>query len=65
MGIMRLRTLALALALSFGVTGMVQTAGAKQTVRHAKIQKAKKFKQSKASRVKPRKAKKVKPARRG
>ena len=53
------------MALTFGATIMVQTAGAKQTVRHTKSRNAKQFKQSKASKVKPRKAKKVKPARRG
>ena len=70
---MRLRTLALALALSCGVTGMVQAAAKKPAVRSAKRQKIKKikktktpkrFKQSKASKVKPRKAPKIKRAHR-
>lgn len=65
LGSRRFRTLALALALAFGATGVVQAAGAKQTVRKTKRQNAKRFKQSKASKVKPRKAKKVKHARRG
>jgi hypothetical protein len=56
---MRLRTLALALALSFGVTGMADAAARKpkmQRVNKVKIQKTKRWKQSKASKVKPRKA---------
>jgi hypothetical protein len=60
---MRLRTLALALALSCGATGMVQAAAKKPAVRRAKrvkIKKTKQYKQSKASKVKPRKVKKVK-----
>ena len=65
MGIMRLRTLALALALTLGATTLVQASSAKQTVRHTKIQKSKRFKQSKASKVKPRKARKINPARHG
>jgi hypothetical protein len=63
---MRFRTLALALALSCGVTGVVEAAAKKPVVRRAKRQKIKqqkKFKQAKASKVKPRKAKKVKRAR--
>jgi hypothetical protein len=65
---MRFRTLALALALSFGITGGVQAAAKKPAVRSAKRQKfkkskpGKKFKQSNAGKVKPRKAKKVKRA---
>jgi hypothetical protein len=65
---MRFRTLALALALSCGVTGLVQAAPGKTTVHRAKRQKIKKvkpgkrFKQSKAAKVKPRKARKVKHA---
>jgi hypothetical protein len=64
---MRLRTLALALALSCGVTGVVQAASKKPAtyrVKRQKIQKTKRFKQSKASKVKPRKATKVKPVKR-
>jgi len=72
---MRLRTLALALALSCGITAVVQAAAKKPVVQTAKRKKAKKtakvkkakktktpkkFKQSNASKVKPRKAKKVK-----
>ena len=56
---MRLRTLALALALSCGVTGMAEAAARKpkvQRVKKVKIQKTKRWKQSKASKVKPRKA---------
>jgi hypothetical protein len=56
---MKLRTLALALALSSGAATMVQAAGQKPVVRKAKkvkMQKSKKYKQSKASKVKPRKA---------
>jgi hypothetical protein len=65
MGIMRFCTLALALALGIGATGMAQASPAKQKTYHApKYKKGKKFKQSKASKVKPRKAKKVKRARR-
>ena len=60
---MRFRTLALALALTCGVTGVVQASAKKPAVRRVKspkIKKTKRFKQSKASKVKPRKAKKVK-----
>jgi hypothetical protein len=62
---MRLRTLALALALSSGAATMVQAAGQKPVVRKAKSFKAKsfkakKYKQSKAVKVKPRKAPKHK-----
>jgi hypothetical protein len=60
---MRFRTLALALALSCGVAGVVQAAAKKPPVyrvKRQKIQKTKKYKQSKASKVKPRKVKKVK-----
>jgi hypothetical protein len=62
--IMRFRTLALALALSCGVTGMVQAAPKKtvHAVKYPKATKSKRFKQSKASKVKPRKAKKFKRA---
>jgi cytochrome c556 len=65
---MRLRTLALALALSCGVTGMIQAAPKKTAVRRAKtykakkVKKARKFKPAKASKIKPRKAKKFKRA---
>ncbi len=60
---MRFRTLALALALSCGLTGVVQAA--KKPASHQKAKKYKpnkRFKQSKASKYKPRKAKKVKHA---
>ena len=60
--IMRLRTLALGLALSCGVTGMIQAAPKKTAVKVPKAKKDKRFKQSKASKVKPRKAKKTKRA---
>jgi hypothetical protein len=65
---MRFRSLALALALCFGSTAMVQAAPAKQkTFKAKKIKKAKQNKASKrvvtkASKVKPRKAKKTKTA---
>ena len=65
---MRLRTLALALALSFGVTGMAEAAAKKPKVQRLnkpqkfKIQKTKRYKQSKASTIKPRKAEKIKRA---
>jgi hypothetical protein len=62
---MRLRTLALALALSCGVTGLAEAAARKPKVQRAKkvkIQKTKRWKQSKASKVKSRKAPKVKHA---
>ena len=62
---MRFRTLALALALSCWIGGVVEAAGKKPAVRRAKnqkIKKTKRFKQSKASTVKPHKAKKVKRA---
>ena len=64
---MRFRTLALALVLSCGVTGVVEAAKkpAVQPARHQKAKKYKpnkKFKQSKASKYKPRKAKKIKHA---
>ena len=62
---MRLRTLALALALSCGATGLVQAAAKRPSVQRAKrvkVKKTKRFKQSKASKVKPRKAKTVKRA---
>jgi hypothetical protein len=67
---MRLRTLALALALSCGVTGGIAEAAArKPKVQRfkspkVKIQKTKRYKQSKASKVKPRKAVKIKRAHR-
>ena len=66
---MRLRTLALALALSFGVTGMAEAAAKRPKVQRfkspkVKIQKTKRYKQSKASKVKPRKAMKIKRAHR-
>jgi hypothetical protein len=61
--IMQFRTLALALVLSCGVTGMVQAAPKKtHAVKAPKARKDKRFKQSKASTVKPRKAKKTKRA---
>ena len=61
--IMRFRTLALALALSCGVTGLVQAAPKKvHAVKVPKAKKGKRYKQSKASKVKPRKAKKIKRA---
>jgi hypothetical protein len=60
---MRLRTLALALALCCGVTGMIQAAPKKvHAVKVPKAKKDKRFKQSKASKVKPRKAKNTKRA---
>ena len=55
---MRLRTLALALALSFGITGMVEAKPRKAKIvrpKKVKIQKTKRYKQSKASKVKARK----------
>jgi hypothetical protein len=61
--IMQFRTLALALALSSGVTGMVQAAPKKtHAVKAPKTKKGKRYKQSNASKVKPRKAKKTKRA---
>jgi hypothetical protein len=51
--------LALALALSFGVTGMAEAAARKpkmQRVKKVKIRKTARYKQSRASKVKPRKA---------
>ena len=60
---MRFRTLALALVLSCGLTGVVHAA--KKPATHQKIKKykpSKRFKQSKAAKVKPRKAKKIKHA---
>ena len=62
---MRLRTLALALALSCGVTGGIAEAAKKPKVQRfknpkVKIQKTKRYKQSRASKVKPRKAPKIK-----
>ena len=61
---MRLRTLALALALSFGITGMAEAAAKRPKVQRSKspkikktkIRKTQKWKQSKASKVKPHKA---------
>jgi hypothetical protein len=65
---MRLRTLALALALSCGVTAGIAEAAARkpkvQRFKKVKIQKTKRYKQSKASKVKPRKAPKIKRAHR-
>ena len=55
---MRFRTLALALALSCGVTGALQAAK-KPVYKQQKVKKSKKFKQ-KAVKVKPYKTKKVK-----
>ena len=61
--IMRLRTLALALALSCGAMGVIQAAPKKaHAVKVPKAKKDRRFKQSKASKVKPRKAKKTKRA---
>jgi hypothetical protein len=62
--IMQFRTLALALALSCGVTGMIQAAPKKtaHAVKAPKTKKGKRYKQSQASKVKPRKAKKIKRA---
>ena len=65
---MRIRTLAIALALSIGATGLVQAAPKNPAVRRAKRVKVKKMKpgkrmkQAKATRVKARKAKPVKRA---
>ncbi len=62
---MRFRTLALALALTCGSTGVVDAAARKPAVRRAKhleIKKQKKFKQAKAFKVKHYKAKKMKRA---
>ena len=62
---MRIRTLALALALSFGVTsGIAEAAARKPKVQRfkspkfkkTKIRKTQRWKQSKASKIKPRKA---------
>ena len=67
---MRLRTLALALALSCGVTGGIAEAAARKPKVQRfkspkiKIQKTKRYKQSKASKVNPRKASKFKRAHR-
>ena len=57
---MRIRTLALALALSSGALTMADAASQKPVVRKFKVKKfkPKKYKQSKANNVKPRKAKK-------
>jgi len=58
---MRIRTLALALALGCGMTTMVE---AKQKPVHkVSVKKSKGYKTNKANRVKPRKVKKVKPRR--
>jgi cytochrome c556 len=59
---MRFRTLALALALSCGVGGVVQASPKKPVARSAQRKTTKKFRQAKASKVKPRKAKKFKRA---
>jgi hypothetical protein len=61
---MRLRTLALALALSCGATGMAQAAKKpkvqkSQKFKKTKIKKTKRYKQSNAYKVKPNKAKKA------
>ena len=56
MAAMSFRNLALALALSFGVTAVLPAATKKTAVYKAKRFKPKKYKQSKASKVKPRKA---------
>lgn len=64
---MRFRSLALALALSFGITGLVQATPKNATVKPAKSHKPKKYKpskqhkQAKAGKTKPHKAKKHKP----
>jgi hypothetical protein len=59
---MRIRALALALALVCGAPTMVQAAFKKPVVQKAKVKKfkPKKYKQSKAAHVKPRKAPKHK-----
>jgi hypothetical protein len=60
---MRLRTLALALALSFGVTGMADAAARKtkvQRFKSPKMKKTKRWKQSKLSTVKRHKATNIK-----
>jgi hypothetical protein len=57
---MRLRTLALVLALGCGAATMVQAAGQKPGVYKAKSFKVKKYQESKAAKVKPRKAPKHK-----
>ena len=60
---MRFRTLALALALSCGVTGVVQAKQhAPKPQKTKKYKPSKRYKQSKAAKVKPRKARKVKHA---
>ena len=62
---MRLRTIALALALSFGITGMADAAAKKTKVhrfKNPKIKKDKRYKQSKLSTVKRHKAVKIKTA---
>jgi hypothetical protein len=68
---MRIRTLALGLALCCGLTGLAQAAGnktpinsQKATVKQLKKRNAKRIKQSNAAMYKPRKAKKVKIAKR-
>jgi hypothetical protein len=68
---MRIRTLALGLALCCGLTGMAQAAAKKNsvksqksTVKQLKKRNAKRGKQSNAAMAKPRKAKKVKIAKR-
>lgn len=61
MGGMRLRTVALALALSCGLTTLADAAQRKPVVRRAKTVKPRKAKQANARKVKPRKASKVKP----
>jgi hypothetical protein len=53
---MRLRTLALALALTCGAATVVQAVGKKPVAYKAKRFKARKFKPSKAARIKPHKA---------
>ena len=63
---MRFRTLALALALTCGATGVVEAAARKPVMRRAKPQKfkkvkpGKKFKNATVLKLKPRKARKVK-----
>jgi hypothetical protein len=64
---MRFRTVALALALSLGVTGLVQASKTTQVAgtqrqKARKVKSGKRMKQAKAAHVKARKAKKVKRA---
>ena len=68
---MRIRTIALGLALCFGLTGLAEAAGKKNavksqkaTVKQIKKRNAKRAKQSKSATAKPRKSKRVKGAKR-